>query len=179
MPVIRTFGCDDCGLQFEVTQGMDDPHPDCPRCCQVLEWRPTSFNIVGTKSKAIDVTQKIMEDDYGYSNFNDNMREGDVAAKSAAAPTGAQIDAEIRTVAEYATQTTGAPTLNQTQAEMAKAFWSGGQTPLQQIPVTQLLATAKTATADANAQGLNPMKLLHEAGKRGQLKTPINVVARG
>ena len=179
MPVIRTFGCDDCGLEFEVTQGMDDPHPDCPRCCQVLEWRPTSFNIVGTKSKAIDVTQKIMEDDYGYSNFNDNMREGDVAAKPAAAATGAQIDAEIRQVAEYATQTTGAPTLNATQAEMAKAFWSGGQTPLQKVPAAEMLNNAKASTVLANAEGRNPMDLLHKAGKRGQLKTPIHVIARG
>ncbi len=158
---------------------MNDPHPECPRCCQVLEWRPTSFNIVGTKSKAIDVTQKIMEDDYGYSNFNDNMREGDVAAKPAAVATGAQIDAEIRTVAEYATQTTGAPTLNQTQAEMAKAFWAGGQTPLQKVPAAEMLNNAKQSTALANQEGVNPMRLLHEAGKKGRLKTPINVIARG
>ena len=96
-----------------------------------------------------------------------------------AAPTGAQIDAEIRTVAEYATQTTGAPTLNQTQAEMAKAFWAGGQTPLQKVPAAEMLANAKAHTALANAEGLNPMKLLHTAGKKGQLRTPINVVARG
>jgi hypothetical protein len=178
MPVIRTFGCDDCGLTFEVTQGMDDPHPECPRCCQVLEWRPTSFAIVGNKSRAIDVTQKIMEQDYGYSNFNDNMREGDVAAKPAAAATGAQIDAEIRQVAQYAAQTTGAPPLTNTQAEMAKAFWAGGQTPLQNVPAAEMLNNAKASTALANAEGRNPMNLLHKAGKKGQLRTPINVIAR-
>ncbi len=179
MPVIRDYHCDDCGQEFRVTCNSSDPAPDCPHCNRVLEWTPGLFSITGTKSKAIDATQQIMEQDYGYSNFNDNMREGDVAAKPAAAPTGAQIDAEIRQVAEYATQTTGAPTLNQTQAEMAKAFWSGGQTPLQKVPAAEMLNNAKQSTALANSEGRNPMDLLHKAGKRGQLKTPIHVIARG
>lgn len=178
MAVIRTFGCGDCGLEFEVTQGMNDAPPDCPRCCVVLEWRPTSFNVTTNKSRAIDATQHILENDFGMSNIRDNMREGDTAAMPAAAPTGAQIDAEIRTVAEYATQTTGAPPLTNTQAEMAKAFWGGGQTPLQKVPAAEMLGNAKASTALANSEGRNPMKLLHEAGKKGLLKTPINVVAR-
>ncbi len=179
MPVVRTFACDDCGATFEITQGMNDEPPDCPNCSRVLEWQPGRVNIIGNKSRAVDATQQILEQDFGMSNIRDNMREGDVAAMPAAAPTGAQIDAEIRTVAEYATQTTGAPTLNQTQAEMAKAFWAGGQTPLQKVPAAEMLNNAKASTALANSEGLNPMTLLHKAGKKGQLRTPINVVARG
>ena len=177
MPVIRTFGCDDCGLEFEMTQGMNDPAPECPRCCTVLEWRPVSFNITGTKSKAMDVTQSILERDYGMTNFRDNMREGDTAAIAPAPPTQAQQDAQMRQISEVA-QASGAPPLTQQQAEMAKAFWGGGQTPLQQIPAADMLAGAKSATAAANAEGVNPMDLLHKAGKAGKLKTPLNIVAR-
>jgi len=179
MPVIRTFACDDCGLEFEVTQGMNDPAPECPRCCTVLEWRPQSFSIIGNKSRAMDVTQQILEKDFGLSNINDHQREGDIAAMPSAPATGAQIDAEIRQVSEHAQQTTGAPPLTPVQAEMAKSFWSGGQTPLANIPAAELLSAAKASTATANAENLNPMKLLHDAGKRGQLKTPIHVIARG
>lgn len=178
MPVIRTFGCEDCGLEFELTQNMDEGAPDCPRCCVVLEWRPTSFNVTTTKSRAVDVTQQILEQDFGMSNINDRQREGDIAAMPTATATGAQIDAEIRTVSEYAQQTTGAPPLTQPQAEMAKAFWGGGQTPLQSVPAAEILSNAKASTALANLEGTNPMKLLHDAGKKGLLKTPINVVAR-
>ena len=178
MPVIRTFGCDDCGLEFEVTQGMNDPAPECPRCCTVLEWRPQSFNITGTKSKAMDLTQSILERDYGLTNFRDNMREGDTAVINAGPPSVAVQDAQIRQLSEVA-QASGAPPLTPQQAEMAKAFWGGGQTPLQQVPAADMLAGAKSATAAANAEGVNPMDLLHKAGKAGKLKTPLNIVARG
>lgn len=178
MPVIRTFGCDDCGLEFEVTQGMNDAAPECPRCCVVLEWRPQSFNITGNKSRAMNLTQQILETEYGLTNFRDNQREGDIAAINAGPPPVAVQDAQTRQLSEIA-QASGAPPLTAQQAEMAKAFWGGGQTPLQQIPAAQMLADAKAATADANANGVNPMDLLHKAGKAGKLKTPINIMARG
>ena len=178
MPVIRDYHCDECGQEFRVTCNSSDPAPDCPHCNRVLEWTPGLFSITGTKSKAVDVTQQIMEQEFGYSNFNDNMREGDIAVK-AAAPTGAQIDAEIRQLSEASQQMHGTPPLNQTQAEMAKAFWGGGQTPLQQVPAAEMLNNARAATQAANAENRNPMQLLHKAGKAGQLKTPIHVIARG
>lgn len=177
MPVIRTYGCDDCGATFEVTQAMDDGAPDCPNCSRVLEWQPGGFNIIGTKAKAIDVTQDILEKDFGLTNFRDNQRQGDVAAITEA-PSSQKRDAEIRQLSEVA-QATGAPPLTQQQAEMAQNYWGGGASPIMpQVSAADMLSGAKMSTAAANAEGVNPMQLLHQAGKQGKLKTPINVIAR-
>jgi len=178
MPVIRTYACDDCGLTFEVTQNMADDAPDCPNCSRVLEWTPQSFAIIGTKAKAVDITQRILEQDYGLTNFNDNMRAGDVAAKSEAAPSTAQRDAEIRQLSEVAQQL--ATPLTAEQTNMARGFWNGGATigpAMPAVAAADMLAGAKAATAAANAEGVNPMALLHQAGKQGRLKTPVRVVA--
>lgn len=178
MPVVRDYHCDNCNEEFTVTCASSSPAPDCPYCSQVLEWTPGMFAITGTKSKAMDLTQSILERDYGLTNFRDNMREGDTAIINAGPPSVAVQDAQIRQLSEVA-QASGAPPLTPQQAEMAKAFWGGGQTPLQQVPAADMLAGAKSATAAANAEGVNPMDLLHKAGKAGKLKTPLNIVARG
>lgn len=154
-----------------------DPPPDCPNCARVLEWRPGMFAIKTTKSRAIDVTQDIMEKDFGYTNFRDNQREGDVAAITAPPPGQAAKDAEIRQLSEVVQQTTGQAMTPQQHAQ-AQNFWGGGQAMQNVLPSATLLAGAKESTAAANAEGVNPMQLLHDAGKKGLLKTPIRVVAR-
>ena len=84
--IIRTYRCNDCQELFEVTCESSDGDPDCPFCARELVWQPKSFAITTTKSKAVDVTQQIMEEDYGLTDFNDNMREGDIAAKTPVRP---------------------------------------------------------------------------------------------
>lgn len=176
--IIRTYECPNCNQQFEVTCESSDGDPDCPFCSRVLEWRPGMFAITGNKSRAIDITQNILETEFGMTNINDRQREGDVAAIAAPPPGGAERDAQIRQLSEAA-QAYGQPALTPNQAEMAKAFWAGGQTPMQSIPAADMLNNAKLATAAANAEGVNPMALLHKAGKEGKLKTRIDVIARG
>jgi hypothetical protein len=175
--IVRTYACDDCGSEFEVTCNSDDPAPDCPNCARVLEWRPGMFAIKTTKSRAMDVTQDILEKDFGLTNFKDNQREGDVAAITAPAPSQAAKDAEIRQLSEVVQQTTGQP-LTAQQHAMAQSFWGGGNAMQQAIPADAMLAGAKQNTAAADAEGVNPMALLHKAGKAGHLKTPIKIVAR-
>jgi hypothetical protein len=155
---------------------MNDPDPPCPRCERVLEWSPKSFNITGTKSKAMDVTQNILETEFGLSNFRDNQREGDVAAIVAPPPSQVQRDAEIRQLSEVVQQTAGVQ-MTPEQHKQAQQFWGGGAMS-KAIPQSQLLAGARESTAAANAEGVNPMALLHQAGKKGHLKTPIKVIAR-
>jgi hypothetical protein len=41
-----------------------------------------------------------------------------------------------------------------------------------------LLAGAKAQTAAANAEGVNPMDLLHKRGKEGKLPIRMNIIAR-
>lgn len=175
MPVVRTYACDECNTTFEITCGANDGAPDCPNCAQVLEWVPGMFAITGTKSKAIDTTQQILEQDFGLTNFRDNQREGDTAA-IVEAPSTQKRDAEIRQLSEVA-QATGAPPLSQQQAAMAQNFWGGGAVA-QSIPAAQMLSNAKASTAAANAEGVNPMQLLHKAGKEGKLPLKMNVIAR-
>ena len=44
---------------------------------------PHTINIGGSvQSKAVDATYKIVEQDFGFTNMKDNMREGDIAAPS-------------------------------------------------------------------------------------------------
>src|SRR5258707_8167239 len=81
MPVIRTYECTDCFTVFEcMLDSGSDPDPECPQCSRVLEWRPGMFSVKTNKSRAIDVTQEIMETDYGLTNFKEAPREGDVSA---------------------------------------------------------------------------------------------------
>lgn len=176
MSCYRTYGCDDCGAEFECFHASsDEPPPDCPQCSTVLEWRPGMFAIRTNKSRAMDVTQNILETEFGMSNIRDNQREGDVAA-IVPEKTATQRDAEMRTLSEVA-QAAGTP-MNEHQQQMATQFWGGGAVT-NAIPAANMLAGAKASTAAADAEGVNPMKLLHDAGKKGQLKTPIRIVARG
>jgi hypothetical protein len=177
--IYRTWACNDCDHEFTVLCESSEGPPDCPNCSQVLEWRPGLFSINGAKSKAMDVTQNILETEFGLSNFRDNQREGDVAA-IVPTQTETQRSAEIRQLSEVA-QATGQP-LTPQQENMAQAFWGKPGANLNvganSLPTTDLLAGARQSTAMANAEGVNPMALLHQAGKKGHLKTPIKILAR-
>src|SRR5262245_10376379 len=98
----RTYACDDCETQFEVDcESGNDGDPDCPNCSKVLQWVPARVNIGTVKGKAIDVTQKIIEEDFGLTNLNDNNREGDVAYKAAAPMQTAERENIEQQVREY------------------------------------------------------------------------------
>ena len=176
MPVIRTYSCAVCGDVFDFTCESNDPDPACKGCSVVMEWQPKSFAIKGNISKAADITQKIMEQDYGYSNFKDNTREGETVVMAPPTPTTSSNDALMQQVSEFA-QSTRQP-LSPVQANMAKDFWGAGAAAMPQIPVGDALAFAKQQTALATREGVNPMNLLHRAGREGKLPMKINVIAR-
>jgi len=44
---------------------------------------------------------------------------------------------------------------------------------------TQPMAVASAGAAAARKDGVDPVKMLHEAGKKGALGQPYNVVAKG
>ena len=166
--VYRTFACDDCNSVWEVEQAMDDPHPDCPTCSKVLEWRPQSFNIGGsTVSKGVDYAQKIMEEDYGLTNFKDNVKPGEVGAVM---PTTTTVEQEkiTREVVQYVEQTK----TNKVQND----FWGashGSPSHIGSVTGQTMLGMAKTGP-----QGPDPMKLLHDGVKSGRIPRPkTNIVA--
>jgi len=133
--IIRTYACDDCGENFEVEcESGDTGDPDCPNCTKVLQWIPARFNIGTHKGKAIDVTQKIIEEDFGLTNLNDNNREGDVAYRPTPVMQTDERDEIERQVREYAAQTTAPvpiPAANQPQQAQANQvhmnFWGGSE----------------------------------------------------
>lgn len=158
--IYRTYACDSCDTVFEVCHdSSDEPYPDCPTCSKVLEWRPKSFNMTGVKSKAIDLAQNIMENDYGLSNFKDNNREGDIGIIRPQ-ETASEKDKIEREVREMVAQTTPAQT---------QTFWGGNAGA--PTPVTSMNARSMIAMAKQGAQGPDPMALLHAGAKKGTIPT--------
>jgi hypothetical protein len=158
--IIRTYRCEDCQEVFEVTCESSDGDPDCPYCSREMQWQPTRFAIGTTKGKAIDVTQKIMEEDYGLTDFNDNMREGDIAAKT---PVRGREERETIEQAERDAKEFAASAAN--MSPQAKEFFSGNAARAN-------VAAAAFADAKASRGQHTGMDLMAEAGRRGEL--PLN-----
>lgn len=158
--IIRTYRCNECDEIFEVTCESSDGDPDCPYCKQVLAWQPMRFAIGTTKGKAMDVTQKIMEEDYGMTDFNDNMREGDIAAK---APVRSREEREAIEQMERDAKELAASASN--MVPQAKEFFSGPQARMN-------VAQAALADVRASKGQHNAMDLMAAAGKKGDL--PMN-----
>ena len=160
--VWRTFACDDCDSIWEVEQAMDDPHPECPTCSKVLDWRPQSFNIGGSvEAKAVKHAHRIMEEDYGLTNFKDNVQIGETGAVMPTTNTSEQ-EQVTREVAEYVAQT-------QTN-KVTNDFWganSGAPSQVNSVTGQTMIGMAKTGP-----QGPDPMKLLHDGVKSGSIPTP-------
>lgn len=80
MPIVRTYGCGDCGHFIEVTLTMeqvDDPPPQCPHCAArtTQEFKP--FAIGGsTVAKAVNLAETIAHEDYGVADMQHDTRRG-------------------------------------------------------------------------------------------------------
>lgn len=180
--IIRTYLCEDCNRQFEVTcDSGEDGDPDCPECSKVLEWIPSRLNIKTDRSRAVDYTQKMIEQDYGLTDLKDGNREGDVAYKEPRQPTTHERETIEQSVREYVRETTAnvpvpAQNLTQAQAAVLKGdFWGGqptGEIRTQTISTQQALASAKVGP-----QGPNPMEILQQGIKGGQIKNKSRIIA--
>lgn len=165
--IIRTYRCNDCGDAFEVTLDSGDAgDPDCPYCAQVLQWQPTSFSIKTNRSRALDITQEIVEQDYGLSDMKDGLREGDIAAKT---PIRSRAEREAIEKLENDARQLAQNANNLSPA--AQNFFGGGQktglNPMN-LDVKSVLQNAKgSVPADRN-----PMDMLAKAGRKGEL--PVN-----
>lgn len=177
--ITRSYECIDCNALFECDHASgEEDFPDCPACAKVLEWRPKPFAITGIKSKAIDVTQEILENDFGMTNFKEHRHEGDIAAiipteTTHDRETRMKIEAEVREMAEQVKTPE-----NPAQAAAVDAFWGGpaGQAAAPNTMMAQtLLASAKLGPQ----AGVDPMRALHTMGKEGKLPNNMRIVARG
>ena len=160
MPIVRTYRCDSCQNIFDVTCESNDPDPECPECDKVLEWQPGMFSVKTNRSRSMDLTQKVLEQDYGLDNFNDNLREGDVAAKG---PPPAQGEERAwREQIENDNRALAATVSN--MALQAKEFFSGAGG-------RQQMNVAAAAFGDAKAhrkENAYAMDLFSQGGRKGE-----------
>lgn len=170
----RTLECD-CGFRWkQIVWDAEEAIPDCPACdvADQIKEIPGGFNITGVKAKAVDFAYKMAEEDYGMTNMNDRLREGDIAFKGPSAVQSAEAEALTR-------QMQGAMPegLNPTQAAMVNNFWKGGMGAggiLPQRETQVLTATARANAVAANASGSDPIAMLHSGAKReGGMKLQV------
>lgn len=177
----RTYRCTDCGTEFRVMLASEDEAPGaCPRCPPTTEpsapavWVPPRPGIVGIKSKAIDYTQNMMEQDYGLTDFNDNMRVGDMAIKSITPSQTGEREKVIRELVEA-----GMPIPVAKEVEDAASnYWqgqAGGSVAENSTMVNNSVASA--ASAAARAEGAEPLSILERARDQGIMRPKYNVVA--
>jgi hypothetical protein len=80
MPIVRTYGCGDCGHFMEITLTMeqvDDPPPNCPRCATVTQQQFKPIAIGGsTVGKAVKLAETIAAEDYGVADMQHDTRHG-------------------------------------------------------------------------------------------------------
>lgn len=165
MPVTRTYECDDCSWRWtQWHASSSDPYPECPKCAAgAAQWIPGKFAITGVKSKAVDMAQRIMEEDYGLTDARDNLREGDTVVKAPAPVQTAEAETLTRAMLEAARET-GAADLSPDQAEAVKQFWQHpGMTP---APLQQKVAEAQMQAPAARSMGNDPIGNLHTAAKK-------------
>ena len=182
--IYRTYECLDCHQFFEVTCNSDDGDPDCPTCAKVLDWKPGMFNTKSDVSRAADLTQEILNTDYGLDNFNDNTREGDTVYK---APVETREQREMaKALEDQAKMVKDIPgMMPESTKQQAAGFWAGGSGAAA-VPnqiVQSALANAKAPLVGRNGKvldsGVNPMESLHKMGKQGKLPDNFRIIARG
>lgn len=175
MPVTRRYACDQCEHEWTFLHlKRDEPYPDCPRCeAQAAASLPTMFAINTVKSKAVDFAQKMAEEDYGLTDMNDNMREGDVAAKAPPPIQTAEAEALTRMMKDTV------PDCTDEQAQAVKNFWQPGSS----VAPAQATQMAAPGAAAARQLGADPVQMLHKSEKAhaqqtGTVGPKLEVVGR-
>ena len=175
--IIRTYSCADCEAVFEVTcDSGDDPDPPCPNCEKVLNWVPTRFATTGVKSKAVDLAQQVLEQDFGLTNYKDNNREGDVGY-IAPRKTVAELDQTGQRESEAGREVVKRMTeISPEHKKQADNFFGGQMASIGQnrVPVQQMIQAAKMGPG----AGVDPMAALHDLGRKGKLPNNYRIIAR-
>lgn len=161
MPVTRTYKCstEACGHEFKHFHYRgDEPYPKCPQCGDDPNWVPTSFATTTVKAKAMDYAANMMGD-YGLTDMADSGRAGDVAAKGPAPIQSAERDQIMQSMAE----------VEQAARNGVSWGWHGGGG-------SGTAAGPNGPAAVARADGVDPLALLHDAGKQGKVTMTAEVV---
>jgi hypothetical protein len=187
----REWRCDDCGHGWRTTH-EDGPEsegyvPSCEVCLRaesLIEsrasglvateslvraqqvFRPVAVN--GNASRALDMAETMMRDQYGMTNMKDHLHQGETPVMAPSPIQTAEADAITREIINAGgVPNTVAPHL---QAHV-KNFWGaggGGGAPV--VPPAPVLAPqAAVAARTARNEGADPVAMLH-AGRAGNPK---------
>lgn len=174
MAIYGTYRCDECDTQFKGWRESDGPYPDCPTCAQPGGFAPQAPNIIGIKAKAIDIAQRIAEENFGMTDMNDNQRAGDIAAKAPAPIQTAEADAITR---ELVAAGMGTPEVAPHLQKYVKDFFgaSGNTGGFTVDPAATIQGAAPAAVA-ARQDGADPIALLHQAKGHGAGIENLNIM---
>lgn len=80
--IVREYRCTSCGHRFErFHMERSEPTPECPLCSDIPVLAPSVAAFRTNKGRAMDITQKIAEEDFGLTDMKDRVYEGEIAAK--------------------------------------------------------------------------------------------------
>ena len=173
----------------------DDAETGRGRMAEILEAQQPPARGGSNRSKAVDMTYKIAEEQYGMTDMKDNLREGDMAFTAPAALQTAESDQITRELV----QAGATPEVGQQIKQGMTGFWqhekpqgpkmmqapqmvnpgAGPGAQLMHAAQTAPLAVGAAGAAAARRDGVDPVAMLHKAGKEGTLGKQFNVVAKG
>lgn len=201
----RRFRCDEvgCNAVFEDrVLSSEAPVPACPACESrgvdgpaLPAWVPPHPAIGTTKSKAIDIVQKMAEEDYGLTDMNDNQRVGDIAFKGPATVGTAEAEAQLRQIIEMSAQVAAPlghgpilpdgsrPTVPEDQRHLLvdpnmqrENFWNGNMGGGTAEASVGSSAIAKPASEAARRDGAEPLGILEKAREGGNMPFRMQVM---
>jgi len=79
--IIRTYACPECNHYIEVALASDEwdrPPPACSVCEARMHQEWKAPGTLGNATRAMNLAQKIAEEDYGVTNYKSDGREGGV-----------------------------------------------------------------------------------------------------
>lgn len=162
--------CPECGAKFKYyTKSQDDPMPDCPNCAATArqevippsQQRPHLVAIRGNAGKALDMAQKIAEEDYGLTNMRDNTLQGETSLMPLTKDQREMVEVGKMVAGETAYKPELANKFFNPAGAAPKGVNLGGQNKLAALG----RAGAQAVRGTAN----DPMQLLHRGIKEGRL----------
>lgn len=160
----RTYSCSDCNFKWTITCNYEDATPDCPVCEQLAQREFVPIAIGTNKGKAVDFTQRMVEETMGMTDLRDNQRPGDIAAVGPAPVQSAESEHLTRQAVEMArSMGVDQPTLPPGLQQQADNFWGGTPANMAQVD----MSAARASSAAAAKDGVDALSILGNAKSQG------------
>lgn len=177
----RTYRCDDCLLEWRVqVDTIDAPVDDCPVCAAKAREEMPMPALGTNKGRAVDLAQKIAEEDFGLTNMRDNQREGDTAMIGPSAMQTAERETITRELMALAQQTKaeGQAMAPEVEAAVENLANPGGFWQNQPMTTGEMITQAKPFQDQQKAEGIDPVRMLQDGVSGAGLQPKYRVIAR-